>query len=264
MNNTNYKPLIDGMTWSYSRLSSFESCPYGWKLKYIDKEKDEPMFYTSYGSYVHKLLQMYYDGFLSSSDLKYQFLLGFQNNVIGERPQQSIVEKYIESGKSYFESFKPFDMRTIAVEKDASFNIGDMKCIGFVDYVGEKDGNLYIVDHKSRELKNRSGRKKPTKNDELIDSMLKQLYIYSIDIENTFGTKPSYLCFNCFRNGEFIKEPFDNAAFESAKQWAVDTKDWISRTSDFYPTLNYFYCRYLCGLHNKCFYYDIEYGGKGD
>ena len=30
-----YAPLIDDMTWSYSRVKSFEDCPYKWFLKYI-------------------------------------------------------------------------------------------------------------------------------------------------------------------------------------------------------------------------------------
>lgn len=35
MGEVNYKPIIQDMTWSYSRIKSFNDCPYRWFLKYI-------------------------------------------------------------------------------------------------------------------------------------------------------------------------------------------------------------------------------------
>ena len=37
--------IINNMTWSYSRVSAYEQCPYGWFLNYILEEAEEPMFY---------------------------------------------------------------------------------------------------------------------------------------------------------------------------------------------------------------------------
>ena len=64
-----YRPLIEGMRWSYSRLHSFEQCRYGWFLKYIHGTKKEEKFYASYGSFVHKLIELYYRGFFTAIEL---------------------------------------------------------------------------------------------------------------------------------------------------------------------------------------------------
>lgn len=254
-----YDIVIDGMMWSYSRLSSFQSCPYAWYMKYLVGYVEDEMFYSSYGSYIHKLIQLYYSGIYNAEDLPNAFLSGFTENVRGKRPSASVVNKYISSGIDYFRNFKPFNMNVLDVEKKFEFNVGDVGMVGYIDFIGESDGEIYIVDHKSRDLKPRSNRKNKTKNDEMLDKMLRQLYIYSIPVEKVYG-KPSYLCFNCFRNGRFIKERFDEAAFEDAKKWVAETKESIKNTELFYPNIDYFYCKYICGLHDKCSFYKMEYG----
>ena len=52
---------------------------------------------------------------------------------------------------------------------------------GVIDLVGRSDtGGLVIVDHKSRALKPRSKRKKPTKTNQELDEYLRQLYLYAV------------------------------------------------------------------------------------
>ena len=260
MSSTNYSAFIDDMTWSYSRLNSFSSCPYAWYLKYLYGDKEEPMFYASYGSFMHKLLERFYKGEIPKEQLPTEFLLGFKENVNGERANSSIVDKYISSGHSYLSSFKPLPFSVLDVEKKVNFKIGDVNMVGFIDYVGRNDnGRIVIVDHKSRELKERSKRKKPTKNDEEIDKMLTQLYIYSKAIEDEYGEKPEELCFNCFKNGILIREPFKDKAYDEAKEWVSRTHDVVRNSNDFSPILDYFYCKYLCGFHNACCYYETAF-----
>ena len=57
------------MTWSMSRLKSYEDCPYGWFLKYIKGKSDCDRFYATYGSFMHRLLEQYYRGELSKTDM---------------------------------------------------------------------------------------------------------------------------------------------------------------------------------------------------
>ena len=65
-----YRELINDMTWSYSRVKTFHDCPYRWFLKYIHDCKEVPMFYSSYGSFMHKLLEQYYKGMLSKEEIR--------------------------------------------------------------------------------------------------------------------------------------------------------------------------------------------------
>lgn len=252
-----YRPLIEDMTWSYSRIKCFEDCPYRFYLKYISGCKEAPQFYASYGSFMHKLIEEFYKGIITKEEMLTKFLFGFQENVIGRRPQQSTVEKYIQLGIEYLKGFTPFPYNVVAVEKKVEFELGGKKFIGFIDYLGEKDGEYYIVDNKSRELKPRSGRKKPTVKDQELDEMLKQLYLYAAAIKQEYGKFPNALCFNCFKNRVFIEEPFSEKTFSETIEWFLKTIDDIADENEFLPRIDFFGCNYICGVNGECCYYEM-------
>lgn len=255
MGDVSYRPLIEDMTWSYSRITSYHKCPYGWFLRYIRGEEETPQFYASYGKFMHKLIEMFYKGEISQSDMKTRFLLGFSNEVIGRRPSDKIVSSYIAKGMEYLDSFRVFPLNMIEVEMKVEYEIGGMPFVGFIDYLGERDGEYYIVDNKSRDLKPRSNRRKPTKKDEELDEMLRQLYLYAAAVEQKYGRFPKALCFNCFKSGLFIEEPFDLQRYEDTMKWASDTIEEIKDAEDFRPNMEFFNCYYLCGYVDSCEYW---------
>ena len=255
MNDMIYTELINGMTWSYSRIKCFDDCRYRFFLKYIKHEEEIPQFYSSYGSFMHKLIELYYKGQLNKEQMKIRFLTDFQKEVQGERPQAGIVKKYIESGINYLESFKEFPFNMVSVEEKVEFDIDGIPFVGFIDYIGEKDGEYHIVDNKSRDLKPRSNRQKPTKKDEELDKMLVQLYLYAAAVKQKYGKFPKTLRFNCFRTGVFIQEPFDEEKYEEAIEWAKQSIEDIKSDSDFYPWIEYFGCRYICDVRDECIYW---------
>lgn len=264
MSEISYAPLIGDMTWSYSRLKAFESCRHNWFLRYIRGLKDLPCFYTSYGSFLHRILEAYYTGKLRKTELPGEFLSNFRREVKGLRPEGKIVQKYIESGVNYLSSFEPLPFKPIWIEEKRDFTLENRKFTGILDFLGESEsGELVLVDNKSRDLKPRSNRKRPTAKDTELDDMLRQLYLYSIPVFESFGRYPDWLCFNCFRSGVFIKEPFHTERFEEAKQWALSLIEEIEAEEDFEPTLDFFFCKWLCGVSDKCVYRENEYGRGG-
>lgn len=250
-----YRPLIEDMEWSYSRITSYNDCPYKWFLKYIKKYPEEEQFFSSYGSLIHKIIDKYYKNDIEQKEMCLYFLLNFAKCVKGNKPQESVVQKYIDSGVSYFKNFKPFPYNTLATEEQVKFEIDGLKFQGIIDYIGEKDGNLCIIDNKSRNLKPRSKRKKQTRKDEELDNMLRQLYLYSAAVKQKYNQFPNKLCFNCFRNGVFIEEPFDENKYYENIEWIKHTIDDITNSTEFKPNIDYFKCNYLCGLQNECCYY---------
>ena len=252
-----YRPLIEDMTWSYSRIKCFEDCPYRFYLKYISGCKEVPQFYASYGSFMHKLIEEFYRGKLTKEEMLTKFLFDFQTEVKGERPKESTVSKYIQCGVEYLRGFSPFPYKMIDVEKKVEFEIEGKKFVGFIDYLGEKDGEYYIVDNKSRELKPRSKRAKPTVKDQELDEMLKQLYLYAAAVKQEYGKFPKALCFNCFKNGMFIEEPFSEKIFSETIEWFLKTIDDIADENDFLPYLDYFSCKNICGVKDDCCYYEL-------
>ena len=214
------------------------------------------MYYSSYGSFMHKLIERYYKGEINREQMKVEFLTGFSKEVRGDRPSEKVVSSYISDGQKFIDTFVDIPYNILDVEKRLEFSICGKKWVGVIDIIGEKDGELYIIDNKSRALKPRSKRKKPTGNDRDLDEMLKQLYVYAAAVEQAYGKLPKALCFNCFRNNTFIEEPFDADIYESVISEFTNMINRIegSELEDFYPRIDYFYCNYLCGFSHECEY----------
>lgn len=256
-----YQPLIEDMTFSYSRIKSYENCPYGWKLHYIDGYKGEDKFYSSYGSLMHEIIADYYTGKLTKQEMPVEFLTRFSTDVRGLRPTGNVVEKYINCGLKYLKDFEDFGLNTVDVEKEFYFDINGIWMKGFIDYIGEKDGEYYCVDHKSHDLKPRSGRSKPTAKDKELDGYLRQLYLYSTVIKDLYGKFPKELWFNCFRSGTVIKEPFVEEKYFETLDWATCLVDQIKQDTDFDSNYDYFFCRWICDQSCNCDVFEEEVYG---
>lgn len=264
MGDISYKPLIEDMTFSYSRINLYHSCPFAWKLNYIDCLKREKKFYSTFGSLVHSVLEKYLKHKITKSEMPVEFLTRFSTDVKGVRPSSKIVESYISNSLAYLNSFKDFDINIIGVEEKINFEIQGVKMTGVIDVVGEKDGEYYIVDHKSHDLKQRSKRAKPTIKDKELDEYLRQLYLYSTAIKNKYGKYPKELWFNCFRTGTLIKEEFKIEGYNEAVEWAISTIDQIKEDTDFEINEEFFYCKYICDQSKNCDEYWIGDDWDGD
>ncbi len=257
MGEVNYAPLIGDMVWSYSRIKAFDDCPYRWYLKYIRRLKGKDMFFSDYGSFVHKLIELYYRGEKTPSQLCDMYLQEFKSRVKGHAPNKKVFENYFKSGLNYLKTLTPFPFNMIAVEKRVDFVMNGIPFVGYIDYLGEKDGEFYVVDNKSRTLKPRSTRIKPTRSDEELDEYLRQLYIYSAAVEQEYGKKPKCLCFNCFRGPVFITEPFQEQAYAASQKWLDESVARITAETDFRPDVEYFRCTHLCEMNGHCEYYKL-------
>ena len=186
---------------------------------------------------MHELLAGFYNGELTREDMLQTFLLEFNNRVKGERPRSSTVQQYICKGANYLRSFKPIDAKILGVEQEVRYKIKDIPFIGYIDIIAEDDNGIFIVDHKSKELTGRSNRKKPTLADMEFEEMLIQLYLYAEAIYQNYGKYPYKLCFNCFRSGAMIEEPYDQDKCDAAVRWALDNIERIKNADVFRPNL---------------------------
>ena len=69
-------------------------CPYKFFLTYIKRYESEPMFFSSYGSFMHKIIEMYLLGLLKREELPQFYLTNFQNDVQGKAPKPEIFKSY--------------------------------------------------------------------------------------------------------------------------------------------------------------------------
>lgn len=257
-----YSFVVSNMTWSHSRLTTFEDCPYAFYLKYILCENGKNHFFAEYGSFIHLLIQRYLTGEIDKKDLPGFYLTLFRAHVTAKAPNSTIFNNYFRHGLEYFQDIKPLEPDILAVEQEMNFNINNHDFIGFVDIVFKKDDDLYVIDNKSRDLKPRSGKAKALKTDKELDKYLRQLYLYSIPIEKLYGKYPDKLVFNCFRKQNQIVEKFNIDALNETKKWAIDTIETISKTTKWTPKIDLFRCQNLCDLCDQCEYFQMYRGGK--
>lgn len=252
-----YSHIIEGMTWSYSRITAYEDCPYRFYLKYIKKIEGKKQFFSDYGSFMHLIIQMFLNGELKKEELALYYLTNFRGKVSRGAPSQSIFQNYFAQGLEYLKNIEKPKEEILGVEKEVYFELGRKKFTGYIDLVS-KDDSIIITDNKSRALKSRTTRNKPTKSDKELDKYLKQLYIYSIPIKNEFHEYPKLLRFNCFRTRTEITEPFDADAYETTKQWALNIIEAVVNEENWNPSIEWFKCKYLCDVCGDCEYYRLS------
>lgn len=251
----NYSNIIQDFTWSYSRLTTFEHCPYQFFLSYIKPHSKKRMFFSDYGSFIHSIIEKRLTGQLKQEDLVAYYLMNFRHEVVGIAPSKAIFQSYFNQGLEYLKQMS-FPYSTIhAIERKVDFFVGNKQFTGIIDCVAQDGDELIILDNKSRALKPRSGRSIPTKTDLELDEYLRQLYLYSIPFRDEFQRSPNRLEFNCFRTQQIISEAFCDEEFERTKEWALHTIDRITYNEEWSPDMEYWKCKHLCDHNHQCEYY---------
>lgn len=240
-------------------MVAYEDCPYRFYLTYIRKTEAVRLFFADYGSFMHLIIQKYLTGELQKEELPGYYLTHFREYVAGKAPNQTIFQNYFRQGLAYLSGIEPLKEDILGVEKEVCFHIEDREFIGYIDKVSRNNG-IDITDNKSRALKERTHRKKPTKSDEELDRYLRQLYLYSIPTEKEYGALPTNLIFNCFRTRTQITEPFNMNAYEATKKWALATINNILMELTWSPDIDWFKCSYLCSCNHQCEYFQM-FGG---
>lgn len=267
---SDYAFIIDNMTWSFSRLQSFEGCGYAWEQAYIEGNHGGDNFYGQYGGYVHKILEMYFKDELPLFGLSTYYQEHYLENVTFDAPPnkyKDIGAEYYQEGLDYFENFEGIDdqYKVEGVEKEIHFTVNGSPFVGYIDLLlSDKNGNLIVVDHKSAKLKFKKNGDISKSDEKHFDYFQKQLYLYSIAVHDEYGRYPIRLEWNLFRQRKILRIPFDESKYAQTWFWAADLITEISNTKEFLPSPDYFFCNYLCAYRDDvCPYKQIAFS-KGE
>lgn len=258
-----YDLIINDMTWSYSRLTSFSECRYKWLLTYLYRdERGNPLkrqsgFFAEYGSYMHSIMQMYLSGELKREELSIFYISHFAENVRAKAPNIKIFQTYYQQGFFYLDNIAFPNRKIIGVEEPINFQFANKPWIGYIDVISS-DGKLILTDHKSRTLKPRTKRSKPTKSDIELDEYFRQLYVYSAGVKDKYGCYPDALEFNCFRSQTIIQEPFQKKRLDEVEVWAENEIERITCNDNWIATPDYWRCHYLCDVCKECEFYKMS------
>ena len=232
------------VTYSHSRLSTFESCPLKYKFHYIEQlEPDIKQSIEGFlGNMVHDTLEWIYNIAKEKTpqlDEVIQHYIEnwhkeFEDNIKIVKKENN-AEYYFNQGIKYlidyFQKHYPFQDNTIATEKKIIINLdfdGKYKLVGFIDrLVHHKEKNICeIHDYKTNGF---------LKTQEELDND-RQLALYSIGVRDLFGNLSDvhliwhFLAFNEQRVSKRTKEQLDKL-----KKEIIALIEKIESTEDFKP-----------------------------
>lgn len=247
--------LKENHVYSYSQLSSFSECPYGFYLGRIEKVEQQSNGFAEQGTLIHDLLDRWAKGELSKEQLPEEYERRYSEEVVTAFPRMLAVKGYTEKayqlGLEYFQNFDEFVGYTVvATEEKFETTIAGRRFVGIIDMIVKDDltDELVIVDHKS---KSKTAFKKSE------DEMYRQQLLYSKYVFEKYGQWPDRLMFNLFKeNGEkperaFSKEEYDNAISWATEQMekieSFDTLDWLESKPE-----GDFFCHELCSVRKSC------------
>ena len=172
-------------TYSYSRLTSYHNCEYGFYLHYILGLPSEQNIYGFMGGVTHELLERMQVGELTAEQAINEFNLKMQESEsLGMKfPSASIETSYRAAVTDYLRRYKPYDGAHIEIEKEFKLTFGNVELLGFIDLVVIKgDGHALVIDHKTSSKYSKADKAKHGR----------QLVIYALALEQ-MGYKVDYI-----------------------------------------------------------------------
>ncbi len=229
--------------YSHSRLSTFEQCPFKFKLKYLDKiiPEIEKTIEIHLGKTVHDTLEWLYTQVQDNKLPTIDAVIVYYAEKWEEKykPEIIIVKKdltskdYFDKGVefiiNYYTKHQPFDDGTIEIEKKILFNLdkkGKYKIQGFIDrLVHNTETKEYEVhDYKTANF---------LPSQEKIDQD-RQLALYSIGVKDMFGQdKEVILIWHYLAHNQKICSKRTNQQLQQLKQETLELINKIEATEKF-------------------------------
>jgi putative RecB family exonuclease len=248
-------------TYSHSKVSTFENCPYQYKLRYIEKAEPEisETIELFMGKRVHETLEkLYKDKKFKKLVSKATLLKFYKDSWDNELSDDILVVKqgltannYKKMGmkfiEDYYDTYKPFDQLTIlGLETQDRMTLpdGNQWHVRIDKFACDDKGNYYVCDYKTNSS---------MKDNEEADSD-RQLAMYSIWVRDKFKDAKSVkllwymLAFN--------KEVISERTPEQEKKLQEDVMNLIKKIEkatkeDNFPTHVTALCNY-CGFKSQC------------
>lgn len=218
--------LKDGHRYSYSQLSSFSECPFGYYLKHIEGVPDQSNGFAEQGTLIHDILDKWAKKEIKKEEMATEYARRYADEVVTSFPRMLTAKGYAEKtynqGLEYFQNFDEFPGYTV-ISAEEEFNMPlkltdgtERPFIAFVDLVLRNDftGGLVVMDHKSKSL---------TEFKRHREEMYKQQYLYSYFVHQKYNEWPESLAFNLFKaEGKIDEQEFSMDKFNEVMQWATD------------------------------------------
>ena len=252
--------IIDGIRFSYSSISTYDTCPYSFKLNYIDRLEGEGNFYSDYGSLTHEVMEQFFRKKLDFYELSSFYNESFDEFVTHNPPPFHVngLEKYKEAGLEFFDNFA-FDIddyEVTAIESKIDGNIRGTDCTGRPDLVLKRksDDKYILYDYKTSApfwVDKRTGAEK--RDNKKIEGYYKQMYLYGYMLREFKGIELSEITLWFTRVNKQVTIPYNRDKETEVLDWLEATIAKIKEDNEFkYNNSETFFCDNICGVRSHC------------
>ena len=249
------------MTYSYSRLNTYEICPLCFKFTYIDKKERLQNAFGQYGILIHDCIERFFKKEVAKEDLAQYYQENFDFYVISDFPPypEGMREKYLEDGKKFFENMK-FDLDKfdiLFIEQYYTYQFQNINFVVKPDIIlkENKTGKIILLDLKTSKLYYNS------KDKEKIDGYLKQMYMYAYILWLAKNIEINEIWLWFIRNNKIKKYKFDSGRTIDVITWIIQTYNKIQSDILWKPNLsdeNQYFCNWICSNRKICPYQTKE------
>jgi RecB family exonuclease len=229
-------------TYSFSRLSSWDTCKHAWKRNYIEGDRGEDNFFNTFGTLGHSVLEKVDRKEITPQQAFQEWVSRYYDEVVPH------TEEWMDGWKfkadKFFVNFKGWRTEAVWIEEHFTIEMDGFLFQGYVDRLGRtSSGDLILTDYKCS---------KPYEGEKLKEKA-RQLYLYSIAVNRAFGKWPSKMVFMHFKDNVPVTVPFRYDDMLEAVMWADRTVKDIETYSGDYPMQdNGYFCEAVCGFRNTC------------
>lgn len=188
--------------YSFSRLSNFSNCPYGYHLAYNLKQRGKDNIYSVLGTLCHDLIEK-----LEVGEIDREVALKDFDNSLFEITEikgykfssDKVRDNFVKSMRHFFQHYKRIEASKVLIEKEFYTSIENVVLKGFIDLITlketkDKDGK--VIDTKVEVIDLKTSSKYATKD---LEEYGRQLVVYALALEQEFGIKVDRVAWNMLK-----------------------------------------------------------------
>ena len=259
---SSYDFIIDGIRFSYSSTSTFTTCPWSFKLAYIDVVPRQNNFFAEYGTLIHECFERFFTDRLESYELSQYYIDNFDQVVVTPAPPtpEGMRERYKAQGLEFFNNFnfqkEKYDV--LLVEDKINFERENIMLVAKPDLVlrDKETGKTGLWDYKTAtpyRIDKRSGNE--IADTDKIKGYHKQMYLYTYALREHKGIPIDYISLWYPRLNRIEQIPWNSTDEKDVMNELDKTIKNISKEEIFpYNNTSTYFCENLCGVRAFCEY----------
>ena len=259
---SSYDFIVDNIRFSYSSVSTCETCAHSFRLSYIDACLRKNNFYSDFGTLVHEVFERFFKGETEMSELSDYYRNNYSKIVKSDPPPipVGLGDKYKEQGQFFFDFFffEKDKYNVLFVEDKIDLMLDGFMFTGRPDLVlqNKETGETTLFDYKTStpfRIDKRNG--KEIADRKKLNGYYKQMYTYTFALkkERNISVDKISLWFPRLDRIETIEWKHEDEV--ASVNWLSDTIKAIKNEEVFpYNNEGKYFCDNLCGVRDFCEY----------